>query len=32
MVYCPLEEEDVKKACVQADSKGAALGLNQGEE
>jgi hypothetical protein len=31
-VYCPLEEEDVKKACVQADSKGAALGTNQGEE
>jgi hypothetical protein len=31
-VYCPLEEEDVKKACVQADSKDAALGTNQGEE
>jgi hypothetical protein len=31
-VYCPLEEEDVKKACVQANSKGAALGTNQGEE
>jgi hypothetical protein len=31
-VYCPLEEEDVKKACVQADSKGAALGTNQGED
>jgi hypothetical protein len=31
-VYCPLEEEDVKKACVQADSKGAALGTNQSEE
>jgi hypothetical protein len=31
-VYCPLEEEDVKKACVQADSKGAAFGTNQGEE
>jgi hypothetical protein len=31
-VYCPLEEEDVKKACVQADSKGAALGTNQGKE
>jgi hypothetical protein len=31
-VYCPLEEEDVKKACEQADSKGAALGTNQGEE
>jgi hypothetical protein len=30
--YCPLEEEDVKKACVQVDSKGAALGTNQGEE
>jgi hypothetical protein len=30
--YCPLEEEDVKKACVQADSKGAALGTNQGED
>jgi hypothetical protein len=27
-VYCPLEEDDVKKACVQADSKGAALGTN----
>jgi hypothetical protein len=31
-VYCPLEEEDVKKTCVQADSKDAALGPNQGEE
>jgi hypothetical protein len=31
-VYCPLEEDDVKKACVQADSKGAALDTNQGEE
>jgi hypothetical protein len=31
-VYCPLEEEDVKKACVQADSKAAALGTNKGEE
>jgi cation transport ATPase len=32
-VYCPLEEEeDVKKACVQADSKGAALNTNQDEE
>ena len=31
-VYCPLEEEDVKKACVQADLKGAALDTNQGEE
>jgi hypothetical protein len=30
--YCPLEEEDVKKACVQADSKGAALDTNQDEE
>jgi hypothetical protein len=31
-VYCPLKEEDVKQACVQADSKGAVLGSNQGEE
>jgi hypothetical protein len=31
-VYCPLEEEAVKKACVQADSKDAALGTNQGED
>jgi hypothetical protein len=31
-VYCPLEGEDVKKACIQADLKGAALGTNQGEE
>jgi hypothetical protein len=28
----PVEEEDAKKACVQADSKGATLGPNQGEE
>jgi hypothetical protein len=31
-IFCPVEEEDAKKACVQADSKGAALGPNQGEE
>jgi hypothetical protein len=31
-VYCPLEEEDVKKAYIQADSKGVALDTNQGEE
>jgi hypothetical protein len=31
-VFCPFEEEDVKKACIQADSKGATLGPNQGEE
>ena len=31
-VFYPLEEEDVKKACVQADSKGAAPGTNQGNE
>jgi hypothetical protein len=30
-VFCPVEEEDAKMACVQADSKGAALGRNQGE-
>ena len=30
--FCPLEEEDVKKACVQADSKGATPGTNQGDE
>jgi hypothetical protein len=31
-VFCQLEEEDVEKACVQANSKGATLGPNQGEE
>ena len=31
-VYCLLKEEDIKKACVQADSKGAALNTNQDEE
>ena len=31
-VFCPIEEEDAKKACIQVDSKGAALGPNQGEE
>ena len=31
-VFCPLEEEDVKKACGQADSKGAAPGTNHGDE
>jgi hypothetical protein len=30
-VFCLVEEENTKKACVQADSKGAALGPNQGE-
>jgi hypothetical protein len=30
--YCPLEEEDVKKACIQADSKGAALNTKKDEE
>jgi hypothetical protein len=29
--FCPVEEEDAKKACDQADSQGAALGPNQGE-
>jgi hypothetical protein len=29
--FCPVEEEDAKKACDQADSKGTALGPNQGE-
>jgi hypothetical protein len=27
----PVEEEDAKKACNQADSQGAALGPNEGE-
>jgi hypothetical protein len=30
-VFYLVEEEDSKKACVQADSKDAALGPNQGE-
>jgi hypothetical protein len=29
--FCPVEEEDAKKACDQADSQGVALGPNQGE-
>jgi hypothetical protein len=29
--FCPIEEEDAKKACDQADSKDAALGPNQGQ-
>jgi hypothetical protein len=29
--FCPVEEEDAKKVCDQADSKGAALGPNQSE-
>jgi hypothetical protein len=29
--FCPIEEEDAKKACDQADSHSAALGPNQGE-
>jgi hypothetical protein len=29
-VFCPVEEEDAKMACVQADSKGTALEPNQG--
>jgi hypothetical protein len=29
--FCPVEEEDAKKACDEADSPGAALGANQGE-
>jgi hypothetical protein len=29
--FCPVEEEDAKKACDEADSLGAALGANQGE-
>jgi hypothetical protein len=30
-IFCPVEEEDAKKACIQADSKGSALGPNPGE-
>jgi hypothetical protein len=30
--FCPVEEEDAKKACDQANSQGAALGAIQGEE
>ena len=30
-VFCPVEEEDAKKACIQADSQDVALGPNQGE-
>jgi hypothetical protein len=29
--FCPVEEEDAKKACDQVDSQGTALGANQGE-
>jgi hypothetical protein len=29
--FCPVEEEDAKKACDEADSPGATLGTNQGE-
>jgi hypothetical protein len=29
--FCPVEEEDAKKACDEADSPGTALGANQGE-
>jgi hypothetical protein len=29
--FCPVEEEDAKKACDEADSQGAALEANQGE-
>jgi hypothetical protein len=29
--FCPIEEEDAKKACDEAGSQGAALGANQGE-
>jgi hypothetical protein len=31
-IFCLVEEEDAKKACVQADLKDAALGPKQGEE
>ena len=31
-IYCPVEEEDTKKACLQADSKGAASGTDQAKE
>jgi hypothetical protein len=31
-IFCPVEEEDARKACVEADSKGASSGPNQGEE
>jgi hypothetical protein len=31
-IFCPVEEEDARKACVEVDSKGAPLGPNQGEE
>jgi hypothetical protein len=30
-VFCPVEEEDAKKACIQIDSKDSTLGRNQGE-
>jgi hypothetical protein len=31
-IHCPVEEEDVKKACENADSKGAAVASDHGEE
>jgi hypothetical protein len=31
-IHCPVEEEDVKKACEKADSKGAAVASDHGEE
>jgi hypothetical protein len=31
-IFCPVEEEDARKACVEADSKDAPSGPNQGEE
>jgi hypothetical protein len=31
-IYCPVEEEDVKKACEKADSKGATVPSDHGEE
>jgi hypothetical protein len=31
-IFCPVEEEDARKACFEADSKGAPLGPNQGVE
>jgi hypothetical protein len=31
-IHCPVEEEDVKKACEKANSKGAAVASNHGKE
>jgi hypothetical protein len=31
-IFCLVEEEDARKACVEADSKGTPSGPNQGEE